>query len=50
MICENEFCFSRFLFFGWAWYILQISPEWADSNTGEWDGKINQLKNYIETS
>jgi len=50
MICKNEFCFSWWIFFWWARYILVISPETASSGAGEWDGKVNQLKTYIENS
>ena len=51
MIRENEFLFSRKRIFMKAKYILVIEPEKAeDVGLTSWDGKINQIKTFIEDS
>ena len=51
VIRENEFLFSRKRVFKKAKYILVIEPEKAeDVGLTSWDGKINQIKTFIEDS
>ena len=51
MIRENEFLFSRKRIFKKAKYILVIEPEKAEGvGLTSWEGKINQIKNFIEES
>ena len=51
MIRENEFLFSRKRSFNNAKYIVVIEPEQAEgSGNSSWEGKLNQLKNFIEQS
>lgn len=51
MMQENEFLFSRRLFFRNAKYIVVIKPETAESGgSGSWEGKLNQLKHFLMDS
>lgn len=51
MIRENEFLFSRKRAFKRAKYIIVIEPEKAEGGGNvSWEGKLNQLKTFIETS
>ena len=51
MIRENEFLFSRKRNFKKAKYIVVIEPEQAEgSGNTTWEGKLNQLKSFIEQS
>ena len=48
MILENEFLISRQRTFNNAKYIVIIEPEKVERKNVSWDGKLGQLKNYIE--
>lgn len=51
MIRENEFLFSRSRAFKKAKYIVVIEPEKAEGGGNvSWEGKLNQLKTFIEES
>jgi len=51
MIRENEFLFSRSRAFKKAKYIVVIEPEKAEGGGNvNWEGKLNQLKSFIEES
>lgn len=51
MIRENEFLFSRKITFKKAKYIVVIEPEKAEGGGNvSWEGKLNQLKTFIEES
>jgi hypothetical protein len=51
MIRENEFLFSRSRAFKKAKYIVVIEPETAEGGGNvSWEGKLNQLKTFIEES
>ncbi|CAI2381450.1 unnamed protein product [Moneuplotes crassus] len=51
MIRENEFLFSRSRAFRKAKYIVVIEPEKAEGGGNvSWEGKLNQLKTFIEES
>ena len=52
MIRENEFLFSRKRKFRKSKYIIVIEPEKKADGIGSavWEGKLNQLKNFIEQS
>ena len=51
MIRENEFLFSRKKVFKRSKYIIVIEPEKAEGEgKGSWEGKLNQLKTFIEES
>ena len=51
MIRENEFLFSRTGAFKKAKYIVVIEPEKAEGGGNvSWEGKLNQLKTFIEES
>jgi hypothetical protein len=51
MIRENEFLFSRTRAFKKAKYIVVIEPEKAEGGGSvSWEGKLNQLKTFIEES
>ena len=51
MIRENEFLFSRSRNFRKAKYIIVIEPEKAEGGGSvSWEGKLNQLKTFIEES
>jgi len=51
MIRENEFLFSRSRAFKKAKYIVVIDPEKAEGGGNvSWEGKLNQLKTFIEES
>ena len=48
MICENEFILNRWLLFRHAKYLIVIDQEQAEGQSGGWDGKLNQLKTFME--
>uniref|UniRef100_A0A7S3JKB8 Ion transport domain-containing protein n=1 Tax=Euplotes harpa TaxID=151035 RepID=A0A7S3JKB8_9SPIT len=51
MIRENEFLFSRSRAFKRAKYIIVIEAEKAEGGSSvSWEGKLNQLKTFIEQS
>ena len=50
MIRENEFLFSRRRYFKRSKYIIVIEPEKRADAGVAWEGKLNQLKNFIEQS
>mmetsp|Transcript_12932 Transcript_12932/g.14849 ORF Transcript_12932/g.14849 Transcript_12932/m.14849 type:complete len:237 (+) Transcript_12932:5334-6044(+) len=48
---ENEFMFSRKRVFNGVKYIVVIKPERAEGGiTSSWEGKLNQLKRFLEES
>ena len=51
MIRENEFLLSRKRVFKRSKYVIVIEPEKAEGEgKGTWEGKLNQLKTFIEES
>lgn len=48
---ENEFMFNRKKVFGRSKYIIIVQPEQAEGGvTSSWEGKLNQLKRFLEDS
>lgn len=50
IIRENEFLISRQNIFKNAKYIVIVQPEKADGVSTSWEGKLNQLKRFLEES
>ena len=50
MITENYFLFPWKTFYKKAKYIIVITPEAANDGDDSWQGRLHQLKNFLEES
>jgi len=50
IIRENEFLISRKTLFKDSKYIIIVQPERAEGTSTSWEGKLNQLKRFLEES